>query len=108
MARLQKKSRRQLPQAWPNIRPSLRDGLNAYVVLSLGTGLSCSHRPRDRDLACLAPASGRQDHTNLRPQCRHSSAQRLRADSIAAIASRAPRSWRPRSAPSDERGTTAV
>jgi hypothetical protein len=74
------KSRRQSPQVWPNIRPSLRDGFNAYIVLSLGTGLSCSHRPRDRDLASLAPASGRQDHTILRPQCHQSSAQELRAD----------------------------
>ena len=28
------------------IRHSLRDGFNAYSALSLGTGLSCSHRPR--------------------------------------------------------------
>jgi hypothetical protein len=29
------------------IRHSLRDGFNAYNALSLGTGLSCPHRPRD-------------------------------------------------------------
>ena len=46
-------------------RPSLRDGLTAYSVLSLVTGLSCHHRPRDTEsvVANLAPASGRQDHT---------------------------------------------
>jgi hypothetical protein len=31
-------------------------------VISLGTGLSCSHHPRDH-LASLTPASGCQDHT---------------------------------------------
>jgi len=45
------------------IRHSLRDGFNAYSVLSLGTGLSCSHRPQDHHLARLASASGGQDHT---------------------------------------------
>jgi hypothetical protein len=59
-------------------RHSLRDGFNAYVVLSLGTGLSCSHRPRDR-LASLASASGGQDHTILRPHRRRSSARGNRA-----------------------------
>jgi len=44
------------------IRHSLRDGFNAYSALSLGTGLSCSHRPRDHHLANLASASGGQDH----------------------------------------------
>ena len=44
------------------IRHSLRDGFNAYGALSLGTGLSCSHRPRDHHLANLASASGDQDH----------------------------------------------
>jgi hypothetical protein len=29
----------------PNIRPSLRNGVTAYGALSLGTGLSCPHRP---------------------------------------------------------------
>jgi hypothetical protein len=46
-----------------NIRHSLRDGFNAYSALSLGTGLSCSHRPRVHQLARLASASGGQDHT---------------------------------------------
>ena len=31
----------------PNIRPSLRGGVNAYGVLSPGTGLSCPRRPQD-------------------------------------------------------------
>ena len=44
------------------IRHSLRNGFNAYSALSLGTGLSCSHRPRDHHLANLASASGGQDH----------------------------------------------
>ncbi|WP_441299975.1 hypothetical protein, partial [Bradyrhizobium sp.] len=29
-----------------NNRHSLRDGFTAYIALSLGTGLSCSHRPQ--------------------------------------------------------------
>jgi hypothetical protein len=44
------------------IRHSLRDGFNAYSALSLGTGLSCSHRPRAYQLARLTSASGGQDH----------------------------------------------
>ncbi|WP_207231197.1 hypothetical protein, partial [Bradyrhizobium sp. Leo121] len=36
----------------------------AYFVLSLVTGLSCHHHPRQfLLLASLAPASGCQDHT---------------------------------------------
>jgi len=46
MARLQKKSRRQSPQDWPNNRPSLRDGANGCSVLSQGTGLVCPLRAR--------------------------------------------------------------
>jgi len=34
-------------------RPSLRNGFNAYSALSLGTWLSCPHRPRDHHLASL-------------------------------------------------------
>jgi len=37
-------------------RHSLRDGFNAYVVLSLGTGLSCSHHPH-RSSRCELGAS---------------------------------------------------
>jgi len=61
-----------------NIRHSLRDGFNAYSALSLGTGLSCSHRRAiiSRD---LASASGGQDHTPSRPPRRRSSAQKTRA-----------------------------
>jgi hypothetical protein len=72
------------------IRHSLHDGFNAYVVLSLGTGLSCPHRQRDH-LANLTPASGCQDHTILRPRRRRSSAHK-RCDTIAATASRTQRS----------------
>ena len=53
VARLKTKSRRQLPQVWPSIRPSPRDGFTAYRALSPGTGLDCSRRPRtssDREL----------------------------------------------------------
>src|SRR5262249_12020663 len=46
------------------IRHSLRDGFTSYNALSLGTGLSCSHRSQDH-LANLASASGGQDHTPL-------------------------------------------
>jgi len=60
------------------IRHSLRDGFNAYSALSLGTGLYCSHRPRDH-LANLTPASGCQDHTPSRPPQRRSPARRPRA-----------------------------
>ena len=59
-------------------RNSLRDGFNAYSALSLGTGLSCSHRPQDH-LANLIPASGCQDHTPSRPHRRRSPARRTRA-----------------------------
>src|SRR6201999_4094959 len=45
-------------------RLSLRDGVTAYFVLSPVTGLFCHRHPRQLLLlACLAPASGRQDHT---------------------------------------------
>ena len=46
-------------------RHSLRDGFTTYNALSLGTGLSCSHRQRDLHPASLTPASGCQDHTPL-------------------------------------------
>src|SRR6478609_5112611 len=46
------------------IRLSLRDGVTVSSALSLVTGLSCHHRPREALLLTnLAPASGRQDHT---------------------------------------------
>ena len=57
------------------IRHSLRDGFSAYGALSLGTGLSCSHRPRDHRSASLASASGGQDHTLLRPHRSRSSGE---------------------------------
>src|SRR5215475_11845327 len=58
------KSWRQLPQDWPNNRPSLRNGLTAYSALSPETGLSC---PRRRAIISrdLTSASGGQDHTPL-------------------------------------------
>jgi len=44
------------------IRPSLRNGFNAYVALSLGTGLSCSHRPRSsRELGLSVGRPGPHD-----------------------------------------------
>jgi hypothetical protein len=71
-------------------RHSLHDSFNAYIALSLGTGLSCSHRPRDHHLANLASASGGQDHAISRPPRHRSSAcaERTR-EAKASIASRA-------------------
>jgi hypothetical protein len=45
------------------LRPSLRNGFTAYIVLSL-VAMLCHHRPREA-LASqdLTPALGRQDHT---------------------------------------------
>ena len=44
------------------IRHSLRDGFNAYIALSLGTGLSCSHRPRSsRELGLSVGRPGPHD-----------------------------------------------
>jgi hypothetical protein len=57
------------------IRHSLRDGFNAYGALSLGTGLSCSHRPRAHHLASLTSASGGQDHALSRPHRLRSSGE---------------------------------
>jgi len=76
VARLQKKSRRQLPQVWPR-----HPGLPCAMVLTLiarspwEPGFYCSHRPRDHHLATLASASGGQDHTPSRPHQRRSSAR---------------------------------
>ena len=69
-----KKSWRQSPQVQPIIRHSLRDGFNAYIALSLGTGLSCSHRLAHHHARSLASASGGQDHAILRPPRHRSSA----------------------------------
>jgi hypothetical protein len=65
MARLQKKSRRQLPQVQPNIRHSLRDGFTPYTCSPWCAGLFGHHHLRDaRSInANLASASGCQDHT---------------------------------------------
>ena len=71
-----------------NIRHSLRDGFNAYIGLSPGTGLSCSHHARDHHLARLTPASGCQDHTTSRPPQRRSSARKRVRVAKASIASR--------------------
>jgi hypothetical protein len=70
------------------IRHSLRDGFNAYIGLSPGTGLSCSHHARDHHLARLTPASGCQDHTTSRPPQRRSSARMIARVAKASIASR--------------------
>ncbi len=61
-------------QVKPNIRPSLRSGLTAYVALSRGAMHSCPRRLAADDAAPvraatspqrLTPACGRQDHTIL-------------------------------------------
>ena len=88
MARQQQEKLAAVTTGWPNIRPSLHDGFNAYVALSLGTGLYCSHRPRDHHLAGLTPASGCQDHTILRPHQRRSSARMIVRVAPASIAFR--------------------
>jgi hypothetical protein len=68
------------------IRHSLRDGFNAYSVLSPGTGLSC---PRRRAIISrgLTSASGGQDHTSSRPPRRRSSARQVVRAAKASIAS---------------------
>jgi hypothetical protein len=88
------------------IRHSLRDGFNAYSALSLGTGLSCSHRPRDHHPAGLASASGGQDHTPLRPlQCRSSARMnRARRQSVHRIPRSTCRDDRPKRPSSSEAG----
>ncbi len=47
------------------IRPSLRNGFTAYVVISPAIGLFCHRRLRKSLSANLTPASRRQDHTIL-------------------------------------------
>ena len=94
-------------EAPENIRHSPRNGFTTYCVLSLGTGLSCPHRPRD-DPATLASASGGQDHTLSRPHRRRSSARmnRARRQSVHRIPRPTCRDDRP-IRPSFERGGTA-
>jgi hypothetical protein len=60
-------------------RHSLHDGFNAYIALSLGTGLSCPHRLVHHHAKSLASASGGQDHTILRRHRHRSSALTGRA-----------------------------
>jgi hypothetical protein len=76
------------------IRHSLRDGFNAYVALSLGTGLSCPHRSHAFVTpASLASASGGEDHTPLPYVPASFVRARMRAfDSDTSTASRAQRS----------------
>jgi hypothetical protein len=62
MARLQQKKQAAVTTGSAGHRHSLRNGVTAYIALSLGNGLSCPHRPRDH-LAVLASASGGRDHT---------------------------------------------
>ena len=67
------------------IRHSLRNGFNAYIALSLGTGLSCSHRPRSsRELGLSVGRPGPHDFASA------TAALVLRA--VASIASRVQRS----------------
>jgi len=84
-------------------RPSLRDGFNAYGALSLGTGLSCSHRPQRSSRQQARPQRREARTTRLRRPYRDRSSARdkraLRPDT--SIASRAQRSRRSRSAPLD-------
>jgi len=76
-------------------------------VISLGTGLSCSHHPRDHP-ASLTPASGCQDHTTSPSasvpfvrtiaRTRRQSVHRIPASRVVTIAIR----------PSDEDGTALI
>ena len=57
-----KKSWRQLPQVWPNIRPSLRSGFTAYTRSPREPGFLAPVVRIARHVADLASASGGQDH----------------------------------------------
>jgi hypothetical protein len=57
-----KKSWRQSPQVWPNIRPSLRSGFPAYTRSPREPGLFAPVVRIARNVAHLASASGGQDH----------------------------------------------
>jgi hypothetical protein len=47
-----------------SIRPSLRNGVTAYIALSPVTGFLATVAPKKRELLKdLTPAPGRQDHT---------------------------------------------
>jgi hypothetical protein len=61
------------------IRHSPRGGVNAYRVLSLGTGLSCSHRPRDhhpRELGLSVGRPGPHAFTSANSAARRSASSR--------------------------------
>jgi len=91
------------------IRHSLRDGFNAYSALSLGPGCLTPITRERHKLACLASASGGQDHTPSRPHQRRSSARMTMRVAKASIASRAPRVVTiGRNAPLCERGTAQI
>ena len=103
MVRVQQESTRQNHRYEPDIRPSLRDGLNGCSVLSQGTGLSCPrHRHRRRSDTSVG-VSGPHVLTVRDPIVRPRAKRALRPD--AATASRAPRSVTIAKRPSSERET---
>jgi hypothetical protein len=65
--------------------------LTVSFALSLGTGLSCPHRRADRIRATWHQRRDARTTRLRHPRLSHSSAQQLRADTIASIASRAQR-----------------
>ena len=88
-----KKSRRQSPQVQPD-HPGLPCAmvLTVSFVLSPGTGLSCPRRRAARDRASWHQRRGVRTTRLRRPRSHQSSAQDLRAEANASIASRAQRS----------------
>jgi len=83
-----KKSWRQSPQAWPNIRPSLRDGFNGVLRALPGNRAFLLPSSARSSLADLTPASGCQDHTTS-PCARAPFVRtKIRAQRLASIAAR--------------------
>ncbi|MBB4426162.1 hypothetical protein GGD66_004723 [Bradyrhizobium sp. CIR48] len=79
-ARLREEQMHSGIQVQPNIRPSLRSGFTAYVVLSPGSDALLPPSPCNYSQD-LTPACGRQDHTILpyarpRPSCTRQSPAR--------------------------------
>jgi len=82
------------------IRHSLRDGFTAYIALSLGTGLSCSHRPQRSSRQRAWPQRRETRTTRLcRPPQRRSSARKYARVAKASTAVPPHVSWRSRCAP---------
>ena len=72
------------------VRPSLRNGFTAYIVLSLVTGLSCHHHRRDAKHHRQLERQRRGVRTTRlrRTQLRRSSTRKARDDAAASTATR--------------------